>query len=232
MAVSSNNSAPYAPSSAIIDVIDRYRNRGLSKPFTADVLGRAGVSGSLVPRTLQALQILDLIGEDGNPTETLESLRRASEADFKPQMAAWLRAAYADVFSYVEPTDDETAIRDAFRAYNPVGQQPRMVALFIGLCRTAGLRPEDPTKESRPRPAARKTALTTAKREKTMSGPVTATRAEVGLPSALAGLLECLPSSRKWTQAQRDKFVTTFSTVLDFCIEVTDDVTDPEEVDQ
>jgi hypothetical protein len=65
-----------------------------------------------------------------------------------------------------------------------------------------------------------------------MSGAGQATRSETGLPSALAGLLESLPSSRKWTQVQRDKFVTTFSTVLDFCIDITDDVTDPEEVDQ
>jgi hypothetical protein len=225
MAVSKENSAPYAPGSAILDIIDRYRNRGLSKPFTPDVLARAGVSDSLIPRTLQALLTLELVTDDGMPTETMESLRRATEGDFKSQLAAWLRNVYADVFAFVEPTDSETAIRDAFRAYNPVGQQPRMVSLFIALCRAAGLRPDDTTKESRPRPNARKsTGITASTGRMKVSGQ----KAQMGntavnsvLPAPLAGLLQSLPADGEWTKADRDKFVATFNTVLDFCIAIT-----------
>jgi hypothetical protein len=222
MAVSANSPAPYAPASAIIDIIGRYRNKGLTRPFTADVLGRAGVSDSLIPRTLQTLLTLDLIAEDGNPTETLEGLRRAPETEFKPQMVAWLKSVYADVFNFAEPTDDETTIRDAFRSYNPVGQQPRMVALFIGLCRAAGLRPDDSVKESRPRINARKASepsqLQASRRS--ANAPIRQSTGVAGLPAPLAGLLQSLPADRKWTKDERDKFVQTFQTVLDYCVAI------------
>jgi hypothetical protein len=41
------------------------------------------------------------------------------------------------------------------------------------------------------------------------------------LPPALSGLLESLPdASNGWTSTERDKFMTTFEAVLDFCIPV------------
>ncbi len=60
MAVTQEKPAPYAPASAILDIVSRYRNRGLVFPVNADVLARVGISDSLIPRTLQALQVLDL----------------------------------------------------------------------------------------------------------------------------------------------------------------------------
>jgi len=224
MAISTANPAPYGPASAVIDILDRFRNRGLTRPFNAEVLARAGVSDSLIPRTLQTLQALDLINEGGDPTETLEGLRRAPETEFKPLMAAWLKNVYADVFTFANPTDDETTIRDAFRAYNPVGQQSRMVALFIGLCRAAGLRPDD-TKESRPRVHARKTQSEPRPVGEKRSQPYQYAKPStltIGLPPALTGLLQSLPDDGKWTKSQRDKFVETFAAVLDYSITVID----------
>ena len=127
LAVTADKPAPYATTSAILDIIGRYRNRGLPSPVNADVLARASIPGSLIPRTLQALVTLDLINEAGNPTETLEGIRLAPEAEYKKRLEDWLKGTYADVFSFVDPTtDDETRIRDAFRSYQPVGQQERM----------------------------------------------------------------------------------------------------------
>ena len=104
---------------------------------------RAGVSQSLVPRTVQALQMLDLIDADGRPTQTFESIRVASEPDYKQRLVEWLDGVYADVIEFVDPSrDDETKIRDAFRLYQPHGQQPRMVSLFLGLYAAAGKAPE------------------------------------------------------------------------------------------
>src|SRR6266436_3650546 len=67
LAVTADKPAPYATTSAILDIIGRYRNRGLPSPVNADVLARASIPGSLIPRTLQALVTLDLINEAGNP---------------------------------------------------------------------------------------------------------------------------------------------------------------------
>jgi Family of unknown function (DUF5343) len=125
---------PYAPATAILDLVHRYRSRGLSTPVNTEVLARAGISNSLIPRTLQALQTLDLINQDGTPTQTFEGLRLAPEAEYRARMAAWLRSAYADIFTFADPTkDDASQIRDAFRNYQPIGQQDRMVTLFNGL---------------------------------------------------------------------------------------------------
>lgn len=223
MAVTTSNSAPYGPPSAIIDLIDRYRNKGLTTPFNPEVLARAGVSESLIPRVWQSLVSLELITPEGAPTETLEGLRRAPEGDLKPRLAAWLQAVYADVFSFVSATDEETAIRDAFRAYNPVGQQGRMVSLFLGLCRAAGLRDDDQATSS-PRPAARKPASSTpaarshAQPKQQKQSPPLFGVLNSSLPPALNGLLQTLPSSGEWTKQERDKFVKTFEAVLDFSV--------------
>ena len=147
MAVTKEKSAPYAPPSAILELIKRHRTRGLPSPVNSEVLERAGVSDSLIPRTLQTLQILELVGRDGKPTETFEGIRLAPEGEYQQRLGEWLKATYADVFSFVDPSeDDETSVRDAFRSYKPVGQQPRMVTLFLTLCRAAGLVADKPPK--------------------------------------------------------------------------------------
>lgn len=152
MPVTSETSAPYAPASAVLDIVARHRTKGLPSPINGEVLSRAGVSRSLIPRTLYALQVLDLIDNQGNPTDTLESLRLAPEAEYKQRLTQWLTRAYADVLQFIDPEiADEVAIRDAFRSYNPVAQQPRMVTLFIGLFAAAGVRPDKFQKQRKPR---------------------------------------------------------------------------------
>jgi hypothetical protein len=143
MPVTKEASAPYAPTSALMELITRHRQKGLPSPVTEDVLQRAGIAGSLTSRTVQALVTLDLIDEQGRPTPTLEGIRLAPEAEYQQRLADWLRAAYADALSFIDPAlDDETKIRDAFRSYKPVGQQHRMVTLFTGLFAAAGVRTE------------------------------------------------------------------------------------------
>jgi hypothetical protein len=138
--VTMEKSAPYATTTAILELIDRHRNKGLPSPVNADVLARSGISESLIPRTLQALQALDLIDEQGNRTPTLEGLRLAPEAEFRSVLSDWLRSAYADVLQFLDPsTAKESDFRDAFRKYNPIGQQPRMITLFQGLMTAAGM---------------------------------------------------------------------------------------------
>lgn len=142
--------APYATSTAVLELIDRHRNKGLPAPVNADVLARSGISESLIPRTLQALQALDLIDEQGNRTKTLEGIRLAPEAEFRSVLSEWLKSAYADVLQFLDPaTATEADIRDAFRKYNPIGQQARMITLFQGLMTAAGMMPSD--KEALPR---------------------------------------------------------------------------------
>ena len=224
MPVTADQPAPYAPPSAILEIISRRRDRGLTAPINADVLARAGVSSSLIPRTLKSLQTLDLINEQGQPTPTFEAIRVAPTPEFQPRMQEWLKNAYADVFAFVDPSqDDEGKITDAFRSYEPAAQQRRMVILFRDLCMAAGLAPQKPAKTEKPsstRPAAR--APTTRPTKAVPAQPnKRATTNAYGLPPAIAGVVESLPSPEEgWTAAERDKFITTFKAVLDYAIPV------------
>lgn len=225
MPVTADRPAPYAPTSAILTLIERHRNRGLPSPINADVLARAGISDSLVPRTLQSLQTLDLVDEEGRPTQILEAIRLAPQAEYQRRLADWLTATYADALTFIDPaTADETAIRDAFRSYKPTGMQSRMVSLFSGLFAAAGIAPEKPRQRQPARqPAARPPQKRTAAppRRDAPQKPASievAQTAGSGLPPALAGLLASLPPEEHgWTREQRDRFVATFSAVLDFC---------------
>lgn len=222
MAVTSDKPTPYAPASVVLDLIARHRQKGLPAPVNAEVLTRAQVAESLVPRTLQALQRLDLIDDDGKPSEIFEGIRKAPEAEYKQRLAEWLNSAYADVIKFVDPgKDDETAVRDAFRSYIPVGQQERMVSLFLGLYAAAGIGPERSSQQSRTRapaaaPRPRVSSQSSWDRLITKAKPVS--KQATGIPEPLAGLLSRLPvEGDGWTKAKRDTFMTTFGAVLDFC---------------
>lgn len=241
MAVSADKPGPYTSPKVIIDLIQRHRSRGLPSPVDADVLTRAGVTESMTARTLQSLYGLDLIAEDGSLTEVFEGLRLAPEGEFKSRLKEWLDAAYADVLQFVDPsTDGEIAIRDAFRNYKPVGQQDRMVTLFMRLYEAAGVgTPKNDAERVRSRPnivrrqpskPASKFAGGGAPRAHSAGG------AGAGYPAAIAGLLQSLPSEGDgWTKAKRDSFLTAFGVVLDFCFpqiseaEASADVTNDEE---
>jgi septal ring-binding cell division protein DamX len=232
MSVTEDRPAPYATTSSIIDIVSRYRNRGLPFPVTAEVLARAGISDSLIPRTMQSLQTLDLINDAGNPTETLEGIRLAPEAEYKTCLANWLKGTYAGIFAFVDPSkDDGIRIRDAFRGYKPIGQQDRMVALFEGLCAEAGLinsKPATPRPASAtPRPRTTTSASTTVR---AALKPKAKTSSASELPAALAGLLASLPAEGNgWTAATRKKFLTTFESVLDFCFPIEDESPSPKD---
>ena len=227
MAVTIENPAPYAPASAVLEVINRYRNRGLASPVIGEVLGRAGVSDSLIPRTLQALETLDLIDEKGVPTSTLDGLRLAPEAEFKRRLGEWLNAAYADVLKYVDPaTADEVKVRDAFRTYTPIGQQPRMVTLFTGLYTAAGVITDKKQPASRPGGRTNTTRAATSNPRgapaNTYARKPVVTTGNGDMPPALAGLLAELPPllGTGWTKEKRDSFLATFSSVLNYCIPI------------
>lgn len=235
MAIVENGPAPYAPAQAVISIIEGYRERGLSVPFTLEVLTRAGVTESLAPRTLQALKLLELVADDGQPTETFQRLRVARGDEYRTALQDWLRNVYAGVLQFADPASDSPEkVSEAFRGYAPVGQRERMVVLMRGLFEYAGLITAEARREHKPRVVRRSASdsprvrsdTTAARRAspatRTPPRHTTAINAD-GLPPAIAGLLQEIPRrGASWTSARRDDFLAAFRALLDFSVPVDD----------
>ena len=76
--------------------MDAYRDTGLA--INAANLSRLSVTDSIVPRTLQAFRLLDLLDEDGNATQALLDFKQAPSDTYRERLAETLRAAYAPIF--------------------------------------------------------------------------------------------------------------------------------------
>lgn len=235
MALSSGGNAPYAPAATVIDVVTRYRERGLSTPFTTEVLERAGVSESLSRRTMQSLKLLQLIDADGNPTPEFDQAAKSPDADYREKMSDLLIETYSEVLNFADPSvDSYDKVRDAFRGFLPRGQQERMVTLFLGLmdfigvdtAKAAGSRSEG----ARPNGGQRASVKKTAAKKSSPAGkkaPRDGPRDDVhddstgDLPPGLLGLLRQIPrGGAGWPKARRDEFLVAFTAVLNFTVPV------------
>jgi len=221
-----NGNAPYAPAATVIELIERFRNHGLTVPFTVEVLLKAGIPDSLASRTLQALRLLDLVDAEGMPTDELVGLAKSTSEEYPKKLQEVLRAAYAEVFSFVDPAVDSIErVEDAFRGYSPRGQRARMVSLFLGLCKHAEIVENQPAKPSArsasgsaPRIAAQ--TVRTPKLRTLRSGPIKRTNQNSALPSALPAPLSALLDELAvrgpvWTRDERDTYLAGFRAMLD-----------------
>jgi hypothetical protein len=219
--------APYGPPRPVLQVIERFRDRGLQTPFTTEVLAKAGVTESLVNRTLQTLKLLDLIEDDGSPSQALRDYAKAPEDEAKARFAEMVRGTYAPIFSFVDPaTDSPGRIRDAFRSYEPRGQQDRMVILFLGLCEYAGIISIVPKRTPGPKAArAGQTKARTTKPPQVRAGSKRGPEHGSGggaqvpdqLPDAIKGIVRELAAiGPTWTKERRDAFMKVWEAVVDF----------------
>jgi Family of unknown function (DUF5343) len=253
MAFQSGDLVPYAGPANVIDVLRRFRERGLPGPVTTEVLERAGISQTLSGRTLQALKLIGFLTAEGEQSEEFKAANRSPEEDYKQRIGEILVEAYSEAIAFADPaTDSYDSVRDAFRAYNPQSQQERMITLFLGLLDYAGhdtstavsSRKKAPAESSAktargngsagqsraPIAAPRRRGRPAAKDSKP-SGSMTAVDAG-DLPPGLVGLLHQIPrGGDPWTKETRDNFLAAFSAVLDFSVPIGTPTasTDPQE---
>lgn len=227
--------APYAPFGCVIAVIKRLRERGLPELLTMQEITRVGVSEGNASRTLQALKFLKLIDEEGYRTQTFDRLGRTPTSEYTEVFGEIIKEAYRDVFTIIDPagaTDIE--INDAFRYYQPQAQRGRMVTLFRGLCQEVGLIAGGPPETrkraravitSKPSTTSHYATLRKSRLETSHVPEITGVLNgnSIGIGSEyvlLQGLLQQLPTNRKWTQEKRDRWLQAFTASIDFLIDI------------
>lgn len=180
MAIMSGGRAPYTTTHCVVAVYEKHRQVGL-RTINVDMMPRVGVSESLAGRTVQTMILLGFYDEDGQVTPAFDALRKMSEDEARTHLAALLREAYAEVLKYVDPaTANLEEIERQFRVFEPTGQVPRMVQLFIGLFTYVGIR--EPTDD-----APRANASSHRLRRKMVNTGSTATRKRTGTETMKPG---------------------------------------------
>jgi hypothetical protein len=238
--------APYGPPSSVIALLQRHRRQGLPESLDKSFLERVGINEGVVNRTLQALRFLKLIDEEGNLTETLKEIKKLSDEDYQIQLTKILKESYRDVFEVIDLADiSEKALINAFRHYEPSGQRTRMITLFAGLCKEAGLFDEGNiarspvTKRPQPKDASRPTAPKTQPRRKVEENeaaqPSQQSHVEASsifeesgfdqqaIETVLRMLLKQLPRDGTWTTKRRAQWLNAVMSNIDLLIEVSDD---------
>jgi len=131
---------PYAPPANMQALLNRLRRMNMPPRITRDLLKSIGISENIVPRLLATLRFLDLVKDDGEPTDILRGLAGSTEDEYRQLLEKTIRTAYADDFQNIDPSKDpQERVMNAFQRYTPRSQHNRQVMLFLGLCREAGI---------------------------------------------------------------------------------------------
>ncbi len=231
-----NQNAGYAPVANVLSVIRRLRERGLPDPLSLQELERIGIPPGNAPRTLASLRLLGLVDDEGQRTQAFERIGRASTDEYQGVLAEVIKAAYADVFTVVDPAKDtDIAINDAFRHFEPQAQRGRMVTLFLGVCQEAGLIPGGPPqRKARVRRTESPSKSASAARAQTIRPESVASEVHVPSPKVIqsegetdyrliSALMQQLPASGKWSQSKRDRWVKAVTAAVDLLTETSDE---------
>ncbi len=216
---------PYASPANVQSVLRRIRSRTVPEEIDQRFIQGAGVPAAAAARTLRAVRYLGLLDEVGGPTPSLQALARASSDDYRKALAAILRNRYASVFATHDPgMNPQAELIDAFSGFDPASQHNRMMVLFLGLCREAGIPVLEEPKPRRSRSERHRRELTKTSKgrdEAERAGPDGGLRT-VAVHPALAALLEMLPDPGVGWDA-RERWLEAFRAALELVLEEPDD---------
>ncbi len=231
---------PYAPYTSVLTVIRHMRERDLKEPVTSQWIATIGVAEGNTSRTIQALRFLDLLDEEGYLTPNFKALGNAPSHEYPVLLEQTLRDAYKHVFMALDPANaSDKQFEDAFRYYQPRTQRQRMIMLFKGLCREAGIIAGGaPDASPRPRTNSSKlTASSGTKKPQPQPKNETPLQQEIHQihPPAmnqaitdqeltlLQGVINQLPvKTKRWTQARREKWLQAIQANVDLLIDIVD----------
>jgi hypothetical protein len=217
---------PYAATANIVGVLQRARTRNLPEVIDDEFFRIVEVPDVVFGRVREGLRFLGMIDADGRPTDTLRAISAATDEEYRELLASAIRRAYEDDFTRIDPGQDTSSrIANAFRRYQPRSQTQRMVMLFLGLCREAGISVLDAPRDRQMQPREpRRPGRPSMPRRQETKAPTASTAPSVSsLPAGLVGLLQQIPRDGvSWTSATRQHFLNAFTAVLDFTIPVDD----------
>jgi hypothetical protein len=148
------NMAPYAAPENVLRVLEKVHKNGLRGKIDPDFLGQLGINEAMVNRVIRTMEFLGFTdpADEGARTPLLDQYIVSSEDDARALLGEAIRKSYEVIFRAADPTqDDRSKVLVAFKVMRPEGQWTRMVTLFLGLCKAAGMDVKDPPKD---RPAA------------------------------------------------------------------------------
>jgi len=223
--------APYAPVNNVLTVIRRLRDHGLPEVLSFGELQRIGIPGGNAPRTLAALRFLGLLDAELQRTPAFDLLGRAKSDEYNETLAEVVRAAYTRVFGIVDPAQNsDIDIADAFRGFEPQRQRGKMITLFMGLCREAGIITGGRAPEARPR---RRQHQNDEDSDQQQRQPRQQGRRRDTSPDdereppasglnlqLLSGLMQQLPKDGKWTQERRDRWLQAMAANVDVIVQL------------
>jgi hypothetical protein len=219
----------YTTTAAMIAAIEGCRQgAGISFPLAGEDLIAAGVSHSLVTRTLRSMRLLDLLQDGGMPTNFLVDIVTVTTEEYPNALKRWLHHAYEPILRQVDPEQaSQEAIMHAFRHFEPTGQGRAMAALLQGLWRYANGSDEPsvvPVRRSLPSRLAAFEAQRAQQEAASAAARRHAAAAAAGrsdLPAGLLGLLQQIPRGGDgWTRRRREEFLHAFAAVLDFTVPI------------
>lgn len=236
----SPNYMPYAPAAPVLNIIRRARDGRLQEAYTTEQLHRLGVAEGNADRVQKSLEFLGLIDdEDALRTAAFERLSRVSTDEYPAALAELVQSAYASVLAVVDPQSaTDVAIHDAFRGYDPAAQRPRMVGLFLALCREAGIVEGGPIQGQRvhvrTRAATRPPIPSRATGQRAPRAPLPTPPApdhngmEHGGDAGpdyrlLAQLIQQLPRDGRWTTTRREKWIQAVTATVDLLVTLNDE---------
>jgi Family of unknown function (DUF5343) len=224
--VAITDQAPFAPTDGVVSVLDKYRETGLGgSKITPELLQRLSIGESIAPRVVTALELLDLIDDEGRPTENFVQFKQASQDAYRDVFAQILYDAYEPVFAVTGrdltgKAPDE--IEDAFRTFRPDSLRKRMVSLFLGLGAYAGIIDEAPGRRRGPKPGGSRAPrpVSTAPRKAVTtprgggSGGRVVPPPDVD-PVVLAWVKRMPPKGQPWPDADKERWFAALRAIAD-----------------
>jgi hypothetical protein len=234
-----DNYMPYAPAAPVLALIRRARDGRLQDAYTIEQLIRLQVAEGNADRVQKALEFLGLVDGDGAlKTATFERLSRVTTEEYPRAMAEVVQNAYAPVLAVIDPQEaNDIAIHDAFRGYNPAAQRPRMVGLFLALCRESGLVEGGPVEGQRahvrPRATGGRTVAPPRQRPPAAQAPrreqaaldTEGSQGEAGAADyrLLGELIRQLPREGHWSSQRRDRWIQAVTATVDLLVSLDDE---------